>query len=178
VQKFECSTDYKTFLFGGGLMMEKLCIVCGNTSDDAEGVCVHCGAYRSAAIEALVSDDTNIVNSPVGTRIQPIVRVSYIIALINLIMGPASTFVAIFSPMLPYQIFQAVPFIVFGILAFLVPLIALVCLVLNKIAKRCYNPTEHAPKNHRFTLLSYRLSVLTNVLWFTVLIVGIVLTLI
>lgn len=157
--------------------MEKVCIKCGEItlSEGAVALCSHCGAELNAPLEEIV-DDTPTAVMPEGTKVQPMVVVSYIISLVNLILGTISVFVAIFYPMLPPKLFQVVPYIAFFGCALLLPIVAVICLVLNTIAKRKYNPAIHTPKNLMTAKLSYGLSVCAVLFWIAVIVVGLGIT--
>lgn len=156
------------------LAVERLCITCGSTSEGDE-LCVHCGSLLCTPIE--VVESASVGAGLVGTHKQPIVYISYLVAVVNFIVGPVVAFVTIFSPMLPHQIFRVVPLNVFCVSTLLVPTVALGCLGLNKLAKYNYKQTKHAPKNCEIALLSYKASVWSVLLWLTVGIVGIAVTL-
>lgn len=154
--------------------MEKVCIKCGEitTSDGEVEICVHCGAKLNAPLEELVDGTPKAV----GTQTQPIVVVSYILALVNFILGPTCAVVTVFCPMMPPKLFQAVPFMWFFYYSLAQPIVALVCLVLNTVAMRSYNPEKHSPKNLRLKKLSHSFCEVAVLFWIIIVIVGVGLT--
>jgi len=153
--------------------MEKICAGCGsvNTVDTSEQLCSKCGVSLKASLEEL--GDSDII---AGTEFLLTAIISFILALINVILGPVFAFITIYSPMLPIWLFRLIPFHIYFYCALFVPIIATVCLVLNAVSRRMYRIELHTPKNHRLNLVSYRFSVLAVVLWMLIVGVGLAIT--
>ena len=138
--------------------MGKVCINCGEITKSAVELCVHCGGEPNAPLEV---DETSVVDLPAGTKLQTLTVLSYGLALFNIIIGTACSFVFMFVPNL-LQVDSVKLLIVFVLLQ---PLVALICLVLQIDAVVRYKSAKHAPVNLRLANLSYRLSVLAILVW-------------
>lgn len=103
----------------------------------------------------------------------PLVKVVLILATLNLWVGPLSSIIAVYCPLVPYQVFEVLPLGFFFVLTVLSPMVSVLCVLLGDVVRRTYSETKHTKKSLKMLVRSQRQSVCASALWLLVVISGI-----